>query len=80
MPVSTDIMNRVKVVGLLVSLVGTLVFLRACYLVGFATGYGIQEADRNSLLFRCGAIGCGLVFVGTGISILLETFRKRRAP
>jgi hypothetical protein len=72
-------MGRVKVFVLLVSLVGTLVFLRACHLVGFAVGYGIKEADRNSILFRWGAIGCGLVFVATGVSILLEMFRKRRA-
>ena len=64
---------------LLVSLVRTLLFLRACYLVGFAVGYGIKEADRNSILFRCGAIGCGLVFVATGVSILLDMFRNRRA-
>jgi hypothetical protein len=73
-------MNRLKVSVLLISLVGTLMFLRAYYLVGFAVGYGIKEADRNSILFRCGAIGCGLVLVATGVSILLEMFSKRRAP
>jgi hypothetical protein len=80
MPVSIHIMNRLKVSVLLISLVGTLMFLRAYYLVGFAVGYGIKEADRNSIQFRCGAIGCGLVLVATGVSILLEIFSKRRAP
>ena len=70
-------MFKVKVIALLISLIGTLTFLRAYYLVGFAAGYGIKEADRNLLLFRCGAIVCGLVFVWCGISLLLEVFRRR---
>ncbi len=70
-------MFKLKVVALLISLVGILMFLRAYYLVGFAAGYGIKEADRNLLLFRCGVIVCELVFLGCGISLLLTAIRKR---
>jgi len=73
-------MKRFRAVVLVISLVGTLAFVRACYLVSFSTGYGIKEADRNAIIFRWGAILCGLVFVGTGIGVLMEVIRNRRQP
>jgi len=79
MLVSKRNMKHLKIVALLTSLLGSLVFVRACYLVGFSTGYGITEAERNSLIFRYAAIVCAVIFLGTGISLLVEIAKNRRA-
>jgi hypothetical protein len=71
-------MKRLRTFLFWSSLVGLIVFLRAQDLVRFAVGYGIREADPNLVLFRCAAMACGLVAVGTGIAILMNALKDRR--
>jgi uncharacterized membrane protein len=68
-------MLRIKIASLLTSLVAALAFFRAYYLVSFAAGYGIQQADRNQRLFLWGTIVCVLVFLGCALGIYLEAKR-----
>lgn len=65
-------MLRTKIAALVISLIGALVFFRDYYMVSFAVGYGIREADRNQRLFLGGAIICTLVFLGSAGSICLR--------
>ena len=73
----TGNMTKVKVTIALVLLAGALFFSRAYYLVGFAVGYGIKDADRNQHLFLWGAIGCGLLFLTFVASLFFGTKRGR---
>jgi len=73
-------MRRLRVFAFWISFVGTLIFGRACYLVGFAAGYGIKQADRNLLLFGTAADAFALVLLATGVSFIVERFKRRRLP
>jgi hypothetical protein len=66
-----------KAFALLISLIGSLLFLRAYHLVKFAGGYEIEQANRSAVLFRSGAVLCGIICWGCGMSLLLEVIRKR---
>lgn len=68
-------MSKVKIAMLLISLVGALVFFRAYYLVSFAVGYGIKEADRNQRLFLLGTAVCAVVFLVSATSLYLRARR-----
>jgi hypothetical protein len=67
-----------KIAGLAISPVGTFFFADGYYLAGFGAGYGVKWVDRDLVLFRCGAVICGLVFLGCGISLSWEAIRRRR--
>ena len=66
-------MRKVKITGLLLSFVGGLALFRAYYLVSFAAGYGIKEADRNQRLFLWGTLACAIVFLTCVASLLLRS-------
>ena len=69
---------RVHVVGLVLSLVGTLWFYRATVLVGYVAGYGIGQADRNHHLFMLATLTCVFIFVAFAISFGVKARRSRK--
>ena len=70
-------MRRAKIAGLVVSLIGTVLFSRAYYPVSFAVGYGIREADRSQRWFCWGAVVCAAAFLGCAASIWLGRKQRR---
>lgn len=62
-------MPRAKVFFLVLSLGGAFGFFRAYYLVSFASGYGIREADRNQLMFLCGTVVFLVAFLASAASL-----------
>lgn len=54
--------------------------VRAEYLVGFAAGYGIKQADRNLLVFRIAAAAFALVLLASSAGFILEMVKKHRLP
>jgi len=69
-------MRRLRVFAFWISLAGTLIFVRAEYLVGVAAGYGIKQADRNLLLFRIAAAAFALVLPASVAGFIVEMFKS----
>ena len=71
-----NMIATIEMLGALSSLFGAVFLARSYYLVTFAVGYGIKDADRNQQLFLRGAVGCSVLFVVLLISFLLRTKRN----
>jgi hypothetical protein len=70
---------RFHIVGLVLSLTGTLWFFRATVLVGYAAGYGIAQADHNHKVFLLTTLAFLVAFIALAISFGVNAIRSRKS-
>jgi membrane protein DedA with SNARE-associated domain len=66
-------------IGLVLSLTGTLWFFRATVLVGYAAGYGIAQADHNHKVFMLTTLAFLVAFIAFAISFGVKAIRQRKS-
>jgi hypothetical protein len=70
---------RFHIIGLVLSLAGTLWFFRATVLVGYAARYGIAQADHNHKVFMLTTLAFLVAFIAFAISFGVKAIRQRKS-
>ena len=70
---------RFHIVGLVLSLTGTLWFFRATVFGGYAAGYGIAQADHNHKVFMLTTLAFLVAFIAFAISFGVKAIRQRKS-